>query len=202
MHCPSRFAPAGQLDELVWRDLCEVLSHPDELARALERAHGGHWLPQELQARRENLRKGRASLSQQLDRLTQAYLHSIIPLPEYERRRRELEQRDHALAEQEGQLCAQAERHEEIAGLAIAIDDFCARVRGGLANADFAQKRQLIELLVDRIIVTDTEVEIRYVIPTSPSSEHVRFCHLRTDYFAHPDPVGLSHRELTVQQVR
>lgn len=148
--------------------------------------HGGHWLPQELQARRENLRKGRTSLSQQLDRLRDAYLHSIIPLAEYERRRRELEQRDHALAEQEGQLCAQAERHEEIAGLAISIQDFCARVRSGLANADFAQKRQLIELLVDRVIVKDSEVEIRYVIPTSPGSEHVRFCHLRTDYLDDP----------------
>jgi hypothetical protein len=30
-------------------------------------------------------------------------------------------------------------------------------------------------------------VEIRYVIPTSPSSEHIRFCHLRTDYFHAPD---------------
>ncbi|HJW26954.1 MAG TPA: recombinase family protein [Rhodocyclaceae bacterium] len=68
--CRSRFAPAGQLDDLVWRDLCEVLTHPAELTRALERAHGGHWLPQELQARRENLRKGRTSLGQQLDRLT------------------------------------------------------------------------------------------------------------------------------------
>jgi site-specific DNA recombinase len=32
------------------------------------------------------------------------------------------------------------------------------------------------------VIVTDEEVEIRYVIPTDPSSEHVRFCHLRSDY--------------------
>jgi hypothetical protein len=38
--------------------------------------------------------------------------------------------------------------------------------------------------------VTMDEVEIRYVIPTSPRSEHIRFCHLHTDYF-HPDLVGL-----------
>jgi len=200
-HCPSRFTPAGQLDELVWQDLCEVLSHPDELARALERAHGGHWLPQELQARRENLRRGRASLTQQLDRLTDAYLHNIIPLPEYERRRRGLEQRDRALAEQEDQLCAQTERHEEIAGLAISIQEFCARVQSGLANADFAQKRQLIELLVDRVIVKDSEVEIRYVIPTSPGSEHVRFCHLRTDYFANPGLVWQLFFKLPVEHI-
>jgi site-specific DNA recombinase len=186
-HCPSRFAPAGQLDDLVWCDSLRSAEPPGRTCPSLgKRAHGGHWLPQELQARRENLRKGRTSLSQQLDRLRDAYLHSIIPLAEYERRRRELERRDHALAEQEGQLCAQAERHEEIAGLAITIQDFCARVQSGLANADFAQKRQLIELLVDRVIVKDSEVEIRYVIPTSPGSEHVRFCHLRTDYLDHP----------------
>jgi transposase InsO family protein len=40
-------------------------------------------------------------------------------------------------------------------------------------------------LLVDRVVVTDDAVEIRYVFPTQPSSEHVRFCHLRTDYFTY-----------------
>jgi len=32
------------------------------------------------------------------------------------------------------------------------------------------------------VIVTGAEVEIRYVIPTSTSGEHARFCHLRTNY--------------------
>jgi hypothetical protein len=31
--------------------------------------------------------------------------------------------------------------------------------------------------------VAEGEVEIRYVVPTHPSSEKVRFCHLRKDYF-------------------
>jgi hypothetical protein len=43
-----------------------------------------------------------------------------------------------------------------------------------------------VELLIDRVIVTDEEVEIRYVIPTDPSSERVRFCHLRSDYLHQP----------------
>jgi site-specific DNA recombinase len=36
--------------------------------------------------------------------------------------------------------------------------------------------------LIDRVIVTDDQVEIRYVIPTIPASEQAHFCHLRTDY--------------------
>jgi site-specific DNA recombinase len=34
--CPSRFIPAAQLDELVWKDLCEVLSYPESITNALQ----------------------------------------------------------------------------------------------------------------------------------------------------------------------
>jgi len=44
----------------------------------------------------------------------------------------------------------------------------------------------LVELLIDRVVVTDEAVEIRYVIPTSPRGEQSRFCHLRLDYFDAP----------------
>jgi len=44
----------------------------------------------------------------------------------------------------------------------------------------------LVELLIDRVVVTDEEVEIRYVIPTSARGEQSRFCHLRLDYFDVP----------------
>ncbi len=184
--CPSRYIPAAQLDELVWADLCDLLRDPAHLAAALARVQGGAWLPQELQARRENLRQGRASLRQQLDRLTDAYLRGVIPLEEYERRRRALEQQEQGLANQEGQLDGEADRHRELAGVADSLADFCRRVEQGLATATFEQRRQLLLLLGDRVVVTDDAVEIRYVLPTTPESEPIRFCHLRKDYFDHP----------------
>jgi site-specific DNA recombinase len=184
--CPSRFIPATQLDALVWQDLCEILTHPELITQALERAQGGQWLPQELQARQENLRKARRSLEQQLERLTEAYLSNVIPLAEYQRRRQDLEQRQVTLEQQAQQLMASVDRQVELAGLAIGIEDFCQRVQRGLADATFEQKRQLVELLIDRVVVTNDEVEIRYVIPTHPRSEHIRFCHLRKDYFDLP----------------
>jgi site-specific DNA recombinase len=52
--CPARLIPAAQLDALVWDDLCQMLTHPETIRLALERAHGGHWLPQELQAHRNH----------------------------------------------------------------------------------------------------------------------------------------------------
>ncbi len=183
--CPARYAPAHQLDELVWQDLCDLLQHPASITLALERAYGGHWLPQELQARRENLCKGRVSLEHQLDRLSAAYLQEVMTLAEYQRRRRELEQKAQALETQEQQLDSHIDRQAELAGLAASVESFCQRVATGLANATFEHKRQLVELLIDRVIDTDERVEVCYVIPTSPSGEHTRFCHLRKDYFVH-----------------
>ena len=199
MKCPSRFIPAQQLDELVWQDLCDLLTHPDLIAQAMKRAQGEGWLPQELQARQENLRRGKVSLEQQLNRLTEAYLSAVIPLTEYERRRKEIEQRQQGLENQAGQLLAQVNRHKDLAGLVSNIEDFCQRVQTGLSNATFEQKRQLVELLIDRVVVTDSEVEIRYVIPTSRSSELVRFCLLRSDYIRDPNLIWADHFQLLNQ---
>ena len=174
--------PVEQLDALVWQDLCEVLTHSDMIAAALYRAQGGQWLPQELQARRENLRKARVSLEQQAERLTDAYLANVLQLDEYKRRRLELEQRLSVIAEQKRQLEANVGHHDQLAGMVQSIEAFCQRVQHGLSEATFEQKRQLIELLIDRVVVTSEEVEIRYAIPTSPKGESIRFCHLRLDY--------------------
>ena len=183
--CRSRYIPADQLDVIVWCDVCQLISQPEAIIHALQRAHDGHWLPQQLQARRETLRKAQATLRQQTERLTEAYMAGIMPLPEYQRRRRELDNRDAGLEQQARELGAQVDRQHEISQMAHSIQDFCRRVQSGLANASFVQKRTLLELLVDRVLVINDQVEIRYVVPTHPRGETTRFCHLRKDYFDH-----------------
>jgi site-specific DNA recombinase len=37
---------------------------------------------------------------------------------------------------------------------------------------------------VARVVITNGEVEIRYVIPTSPAAQTSSICHLRSDYRA------------------
>jgi site-specific DNA recombinase len=106
-----------------------------------------------------------------------------MQLEEYQRRRSQLESQEQSLIAQQQQLMLQAQKQLEITNLAQGIEEFCQRVNIGLSQANFEQKRQLVELLIDRVIVTDNEVEIRYVIPTHARGETTRFCHLRLDYF-------------------
>jgi site-specific DNA recombinase len=180
--CTARYAPASQLDELVWQDLCQVLSDIEIVNHALERAHGGHWIPQELQARIKNLETTKKQLAQQQDRLLEAYLAGVIELAEFERTRQDLAQKQEVLAQQAAQLRTKTVQQTELNETLTSIEAFCEQLVPVLKNASFTQKRQLVELLIDRVIVTDEVVEIRYVVPTQPEGPPIPFCHLRTDY--------------------
>ena len=180
--CIARYVPSPALDKLVWQDLCRIVADPDLITHELERAQAGEWLPQALQAKRNTVRQALASLERQQERLLEVYLAEIIMRDEFERKRQELIRTQNGLQQQLRQLEHQAQKQIETLTLANNIQEFCQRIQPTLDNLNFEQRRQLVELLIDRVIVDDEKVEIRYVIPTSPSSENTRFCHLRTDY--------------------
>src|SRR5215204_444399 len=180
--CRTRYVPAAQLERLVWEDLCKVLSHPKHIRNALQRAYGGEWLPQELKARLKTVDEAIVHIERQKRRLLEAYLSGVLELPELRRKREELDGRSETLLAQKRQLEASANERMELAKIADTIERFCEQVRAGLAKVTFEQKRALVELLIDQVVVTDEEVEIRYVVPTFPDGPHHPFCHLRTDY--------------------
>ena len=180
--CTARYIPATQLDTLVWQDLCAVLTDPSIVTQALQRAEEGLWLPQELQARKATIQQGLATSERQQTRLLDAYLAEIVELAEFERKRAELVRRSETLQAQLRQLEAMTAQHSELARRAHGIEDVCKQLRDGLAQANFAQQRALVELLIDCVVVSDAEVEIRYVMPLSRAGPQRRFCHLRLDY--------------------
>lgn len=180
--CIARYAPAHALETLVWQDLCRVLQEPAVVTHELQRAQAGEWLPQTLQARRHTLRQALAQLERQQARLLEVYLAEVIGREEFDRKHHEVTQTQHGLTQQLRQLEAQAQQQVHVAALAQGIEAFCRRLGPTLETLTFAQRRQLVELLIDRVIVTDGQVEIRYVLPTGPKGETTLFCHLRLDY--------------------
>ncbi len=152
----------------------------------LDALRDGEWLPQELKARISGVEEAIAQTERQDRRLLDAYLGGVVELAEFERKRGELQGRSDALLAQKRQLEATARERTELSGIADSIEEFCEQVKATLFDATFEQKRALVELLIDRVIVAGEEVEIRYVVPTSPDGPHQPFCHLRTDYLDGP----------------
>ncbi len=180
--CTARYAPSQALDSLVWEDLCEIIATPELITHALERAQSGEWLPQALQSRKETLAKSLKQLERQQERLLEVYLGEVIEREEFERKRKELRDTQNALQRQLRQLEAEVQKQLDVAELAAGIGDFCKRIQPTLSTLTFQQRRELVTLLIDRVVIDDGKVEIRYVIPTSPAGEEKLFCHLRTDY--------------------
>src|SRR5918996_1847376 len=142
--CTARFVPAHALDELVWQDLCRILTEPALITHALARAHGGAWLPQALQARRKTLRDALTQLGRQQARLLEVYLAEIIGRDEFERKRQEVTHTQHGLTQQLRQLEAQAQQQADIAALAQGLEAFCRRLQPTLDQLTFAQRRHLV----------------------------------------------------------
>jgi site-specific DNA recombinase len=188
--CRSRYIPAAQLDALVWNDLSVLLNHPEQIRTALQRAQGGGWLPQEMQARQATVRNALAHIDRQQQRLLDAYLGGIVELAEFERKRREVDQHRTSLLAQAQLLAATAQQQLDLAAITTSIEQFCAHVQTALAEATFEQKRTLVELLIDRVIVTGEDVEIRYVVPISSDHSPPPFCQLRTNYLPLFPPVA------------
>jgi site-specific DNA recombinase len=178
--CTARYAPSKALDSLVWEDLCKIISTPELITHALERAQSGEWLPQALQSRKETLSKSLKQLERQQERLLEVYLGEVIEREEFERKRKELRDTQNALQRQLRQLEAEVQKQLDVAELASGIGDFCKRIQPTLSTLTFQQRRELVTLLIDRVVIDDGKVEIRYVIPTSPAGEEKLFCHLRT----------------------
>src|SRR5512132_451460 len=78
-------------------------------------------------------------------------------------------------AAREREVAAQGERLVQVSAIAQSMTQVLKGLRVGLSQASFQQRRQLVELLIDRVVVTDGQVEIRYVIPTTPGSTTTRF---------------------------
>ncbi len=112
-------------------------------------------------------------------------------------------QRD-ALQVQDRHLAHYGEQLLQVRDMIPTIQAICDRLQIGLQGATFDQRRELVQLLIDCVIVNGEEVEIRYVIPTTEASTHIRFCHLRKDYFDRPDrrDQRLAHRPFHRQVIR
>jgi site-specific DNA recombinase len=184
--CTARYAPSQGLDSLVWEDLCDIISSPGLVTHALERAQAGEWLPQALQSRKQTLTKSLRQLERQQERLLEVYLGEVIEGEEFQRKRKELSDTQSALQRQLRQLEVQVQKQLDIVELAAGIGNFCERIQPTLSTLTFQQRRELVTLLIDRVVVDDEKVEIRYVIPTNPAGEKRLFCHLRTDYLLQP----------------
>ena len=198
-YCSVRAIRVDRLDPMVWEDVCQLLSNPAIITEALRRANRGELVQDDTRERLRHLQQARHTAERQVERLVDAFTAEVITLEELKVRRRGLEDRIRFLAQQEQDLRGQQQQSLRIDELCTNIEVLCQGVRLGLHTLDFARRRQIIELLVDRVLISHDEIEVRYAIPLKGLNPPGQNGTLRLPYRHHlcetPAGVCLSGRD-------
>jgi len=164
--CQNTQVRTDLLDLAVWREVCTLLAHPERLVEEYRRR-----LQPDSQAKRPALATIEAHLGQLrqgLARLIDSYAEGLIDKDEFEPRITRLRQRLARLEEQRQHLADEAAMHTELQLIIGRLEDFATKMHTGLAEADWASKRDLIRALVKRVDVAQHEVNIVFRVDPYP----------------------------------
>ena len=104
-------------------------------------------------------------LAREEQRLVDAYQAEVIDLAELKARREQIRGRREVLTIQRDQEQRLQAEHQAAWAVWSDLEAFCRRVRSRLGEATLAERQQILQLLIDRIIVGEDSLEIRHVIP-------------------------------------
>ena len=129
------------------------------------KAHAGELLQDDTHDRVRHLQRARLKAERQIERLVDAFTAEMLTLEELKTRRAGLQERIHLLTQQERDLGRQQHQQVRLTELSANIEDLCQAIRAGLQTLDFSGRRKIIELLIDRVLLSHEDIEIRYAIP-------------------------------------
>jgi len=165
--CRERNIRADALDNFVFEQLRAALLSPETL-HAGEAAHRASTPPaadELLGAELARLEGKLGSNEAERRRLADLYQAGLLELTEVQQRARDIDARHRALAQQRDHLAAERQQLAVDNQLSRRVGDFARGAAQGIDQLDFAQRQQLLRLLVEHVEVTGWRVEIQLRIP-------------------------------------
>jgi site-specific DNA recombinase len=163
--CDNLQVRTDKLDEWVWQEVCALLAEPQRLEQEYQRRLNAPGREnQELATTQAQLNKIRQGLA----RLIDSYTEGFIEKHEFEPRIKRLRERLARLEDQDRQLRTELARQAELRLVITQLEDFAAKLKDGLAEADWLTKRDLIRTLVKRVEIGKEEVNIVFRVMPDP----------------------------------
>lgn len=166
--CDGRSVSVALVEQHVWAYMQAVLSDPALLRARYEESRGDPAVEGREERERQRLERQVHAMEREVQRLIDAYQVGAIDLAELQERRRRSAEHQQVLRQRLGELQHQRQEREQELRLLQGLDGFCTSIRSALTEPSFAVKQKVLQLVVDRIIVEDTQLVIRHIVPTGP----------------------------------
>jgi site-specific DNA recombinase len=165
--CPERNIRADALDDFVFDQVRAALLSPEVLHAGQAAVSAATPTPDDELLAAELARLDRKLETNRAERrrLADLYQTGILELTEVQHRARDIDGRHRSLSDQRDGLIAQ--RHDLATDnqLHQRVADFAQRAAAGIDQLSFAQRQQLLRLVVEYVRVTGWQVEIQLRIP-------------------------------------
>src|SRR5687767_9272452 len=100
--------------------------------------------------------------------LIDAYQGGVIELVELQERRQRSDEHTRFLRQRLDEIEQQRRDREQEVRPVQGLEVFCASIQDALVDPSFAVKQQILQLVIDRIVVEDTRIVIKHIIPVEP----------------------------------
>jgi len=165
--CSNPQVRVDQLDDYVWKSICELLQDPSRMLDEWTRRQSSDGIPTELRERRDEASRGLAIHERSLKRLVDAYEIGAIDLKELKARSNAV--RGRIATAQIEVTDAERKLRETVHLRAVVtqLEDFAARVRKGLDSVSWVDRRHIIRTLVAKVEIDATGATIVYRLPSA-----------------------------------
>ena len=161
--CDSRQARTDRLEQVVWDDVCSLLSDPARVKEEYERRLLGTQTKSRSVLEQTQARLHKAK--QVVARLVDAFTAGLLEVAEFEPRIKEARGRVKILEEEYSQESEQVATTEHVQVILERWQDFADHLDTSLPKASWETRRQIMTVLVKRVEVGNEEVHIVYRVP-------------------------------------
>ena len=164
--CKARLVRSDWLDEAVWSAVSGWLQKPDILRAELNTILSvPDQAGEQLSGEWNRLETAISRFERQETRIVDAYQTGIIEMKELKERKDSLSSGISEAKKRLEELSDVRRIHLNAERVLASMEEFAAGLRSGLETLSFEEKRKVMELLVERIVVKGKEVTIEHVVP-------------------------------------
>ncbi|MGC8491561.1 MAG: recombinase family protein [Syntrophobacteraceae bacterium] len=168
--CHNRPVRQDYLDEMVWKEVIQLLEEPDLIRTEIQRRLKEIQDSNPTRRRKEALLKEIARTRKSIEKLLDAYQENLLDLEELRKRMPELRKSEKTITSELQALDIAAADQQIFLRLAENIETFLRRLRETAETMDVLARQKLLRLVVKEILVNRDTIKIKHSIPAGGSN--------------------------------